>query len=63
MTIITNCPICKNDFMHDPTWDSYLYFSKKILKKIKKSLNNDLHGNKKFPVCQKCYEKYNINSK
>jgi hypothetical protein len=22
--IITDCPICKHDFMYDPTWDNYL---------------------------------------
>lgn len=25
MKIITDCPLCKNDFMYDPNWDRHLF--------------------------------------
>jgi hypothetical protein len=25
MKVITDCPICKKDFMYDPNWDQELY--------------------------------------
>lgn len=48
MKVIDQCPICKGDFMYDPTWDCRLIQEVEV---------NKFGETQPMYICQNCYDK------